>query len=80
MRDHLMKSDSMDIDPSCPTRENHSRLSQIRARTLWFKPPNGIGVGKPERAFLFFPPAISSSGGFLLPSPERDEATLEERT
>jgi len=59
MRDHLMKSDSMDIDPSSPMRENHSRLPQISARTLWFKPPDVIGMGRLERAFLFFPPAVS---------------------
>jgi hypothetical protein len=46
MHDHPMKLDSMDIDPSSPTREHHSRVLQINARSLWLKPPNLARAGR----------------------------------
>jgi hypothetical protein len=59
MHDHLMKLESMDIDPSSPTREDHSRVLQINARSLWLKPPDLVRAGRSWRAFLFLPPAFS---------------------
>jgi hypothetical protein len=47
MHDHLMKLESMETDPSAPTREDLSRVLQISVRTLWLKPPDIARVGRP---------------------------------